>query len=118
MIFNQGELLNYRIMRNFFGGVLVIACMANVYSQDSKATEVWSPEPPVVTPGANGSAPSDAIVLFDGKNLASWAGEDGKEAKWSIADGAMTIVPGSGGIKTNQTFGDIQLHIEWRTPAK
>lgn len=85
---------------------------------DPKQTEVWLPEPKVVTPGMNGSAPSDAIVLFDGKNFANWTSENGKEPKWTIADGAMTVTPGTGGITTKQNFGDIQVHIEWRTPAK
>jgi hypothetical protein len=93
--------------------------MSAAYSQDDpKATEIWEPDPRIVTPGANGAAPSDALVLFDGKNLENWTGDDGKPAKWTVADNALTVSPGTGGIKTKQSFGDIQLHIEWRTPAK
>jgi hypothetical protein len=96
--------------------------MTPSYSQDKpdpRETEVWDPEPKVITPGKNISdPPSDAIVLFDGKNLDNWVDKDGKTPKWSLADGAMTIAKGSGGIKTKQVFGDVQLHIEWRTPAK
>jgi hypothetical protein len=105
--------------------VLMIACavgiMSTSYSQqsnDPKATEVWGPEPAVVSPGSNGSAPSDALVLFDGKNLDQWADENGKPSKWVVKDNAMTVQPGSGAIKTKRAFGDIQLHIEWRTPAE
>lgn len=96
--------------------------MSSVFSQDKpepKDTEVWEPEPEVVTPGKVSSAPpSDAIVLFDGKNLDKWADKDGKSPKWTVSDGAMTVAKGAGDIKTRQSFGDIQLHIEWRTPAK
>jgi hypothetical protein len=96
--------------------------MTTAYSQDKpdpKETEIWDPEPKVVSPGKNVSdPPSDAIILFDGKNLSNWVDKDGKTPKWSVADGAMTIVKGGGDIKTKQTFGDVQLHIEWRTPAK
>lgn len=86
---------------------------------DPKDTEVWEPEPKVVTPGKTESAPpSDAIVLFDGKSLDQWVDKDGKSPKWTVADNAMTVAKGTGDIKTRQTFDDIQLHIEWRTPEK
>ena len=71
------------------------------------------PQPRVVTPGAAGvsqSAPSDAIVLFDGTSADAWEG-----GPWEIADGAMTV-NGKGGIKTRESFGDCQLHLEWRAP--
>ena len=85
--------------------------------KDPATTEVWNPKPKKVTPGvAAGEAPSDAIVLFDGKDLSKWSSLDGKDAKWDIKDGAATVVKGTGDIKTKQTFGDIQLHIEWREP--
>jgi hypothetical protein len=94
--------------------------------QTPESSELWTPVPRVVTPGkantavSGFSAPSDAIVLFDGKNLDAWvSGKDGKAAApWTVADGAMTVAPKSGDIQTKQTFGDYQLHIEWRTPAK
>lgn len=81
-------------------------------------TEVWEPEPPVVTPGEATAPPSDAIVLFDGADLSAWRGEDGEAAGWSVEGGAMTVVEGAGDIVTRQAFGDVQLHIEWRTPAQ
>ena len=69
------------------------------------------PEPPVVTPGAENSAPpSDAVVLFDGRDLSAWEGAD----KWRV-EGGIAIV-GGGMIKTKQAFGDCQLHIEWSAP--
>jgi hypothetical protein len=82
------------------------------------STEVWEPVPPIITPGNNGNPPSDAIVLFDGKNLTQWTSRDGKEAKWNIENGILTIVPGTGPIVTKKGFGDCQLHIEFREPEK
>lgn len=83
-------------------------------------TEVYEPVPPVVTPGANNTAPpSDAIVLFDGKNLDEWVmNKDKSPAVWMVADGVMTVKkgPGSGNIETRMTFKNYQLHIEWRVP--
>ena len=85
---------------------------------DPKLSEVWVPIVPVVTPGKTSQdAPSDAIVLFNGKDLDAWTSDSGT-VKWQIIDGAMTVTPKSGGIKTKQGFGDCQLHIEWRTPAE
>jgi hypothetical protein len=72
-------------------------------------------EPRVIEPGP---PPSDAVVLFDGKDLSQWKSDkDGGPAKWAIADGAATV-NGTGGISTKQEFGDCQLHIEWATPAQ
>ena len=85
---------------------------------DPKLTEEWEPVPPVVTPGDCGAPPSDAIILFDGKDLNEWISAKGGPAEWIVADGAMTVKPRTGSIKTKQKFGDIQLHIEWRTPAE
>lgn len=83
-----------------------------------KLTEVWEPVPPIVKPGENALPPSDAIILFDGTNLNEWENVNGGEAKWLLADGAMTVVKKAGSIKTKKVFGDCQLHIEWRTPEK
>ncbi|WP_143306140.1 3-keto-disaccharide hydrolase [Chitinophaga vietnamensis] len=82
-------------------------------------TEVWEPVPKVITPGKETlTAPSDAIILFDGKNLDQWESEKGGPAKWEVKNGAVTVVKGTGMIKTKQNFEDFQLHIEWRTPAE
>ncbi|AKD02093.1 DUF1080 domain-containing protein [Pontibacter korlensis] len=81
-------------------------------------TEFWEPEPRVVTPGTNITAPpSDAIVLFDGKNLSEWkAKSGGTEATWPVKNGEFTV--GKGDISTKREFGDFQLHIEWSAPDK
>ena len=86
--------------------------------QHPEDTEVWEPEPKTVTPGREDTPPSDAIVLFGGIDLAGWTHEDGSAAEWYIEDGVMTVAPGTGNIRTRQGFGDVQLHIEWRTPAE
>ncbi len=84
-------------------------------------TEVYEPVPKVVTPGATNSAPpSDAIVLFDGKNLDEWVtNKDKSPAKWTVADGVLTVnkAKDSGNIETKKTFQDYQLHVEWKIPA-
>ncbi len=81
-------------------------------------TEVWEPVPTTVTPGvANGAAPSDAIVLFDGTNLDQWvATRDKAPAGWKVADGILTVVKSAGNIETKRSFRNYQLHIEWRIP--
>lgn len=83
-------------------------------------TEIWTPEVKVVTPAkALGDAPSDAIVLFDGKNLDQWVSQKDitKPAAWNIINNDyLEVQPGSGGIQTRMKFGDIQLHIEWSAP--
>ena len=83
-----------------------------------ESTEVWTPVPPVVVPGATHRLPpSDAVVLFGGSDLSAWQQPDGSAPAWTIEDGAMTVAPGGGPIETKQSFGDVQLHIEWRTPS-
>ncbi len=84
---------------------------------DPKLTEVWEPQPEKVTPGKHNAPPSDAIVLFDGTNFNNWEGDNG-DVKWKLEEGAMTVVGGAGPIRTKQSFGDVQLHIEWRAPAE
>jgi hypothetical protein len=86
----------------------------------AEMTEFWEPVPKVVTPGkitTDGmiTAPSDAVVLFDGKDLSKWKGKDG-DAKWKVENGVFTVAKGTGDIETKQTFEDFQLHIEWRVP--
>jgi hypothetical protein len=82
-------------------------------------TEVWEPVPKVVTPGATcGAPPSDAIVLFDGKNLDEWvSAEDKSPAKWTVAGGVLTVSKTAGNIETKRSFKDYQLHVEWKIPA-
>ncbi len=77
-----------------------------------------SPAPKIVAGSINGSAPADAIVLFDGTNLDAWERTaDDMPARWILEEGAMTVQRGVGTIKTKQRFGDIQLHVEWRPTA-
>ena len=85
-------------------------------------TEVWEPVPKVVTPGANNTAaPSDAIVLFDGKNLDEWMSASEKErgktpAQWIVSNDELTVNKSVGSIETQRTFRNYQLHIEWKVP--
>lgn len=99
--------------------IVIIFTSHALTAQNSKVTEVWSPEPKVITPGTTVSdAPSDAIILFNGSSAAAWQHSNGSEVKWTVADNTLTVKGGSGGIETKQKFGDCQLHIEWRTPAE
>lgn len=80
------------------------------------------PIPAVVTPGKNFSqkapAPSDAIVLFDGKDFSKWKSVGGGAIQWKIQDDYMESAPKSGNIRTIEEFGDFQLHVEFAEPAK
>jgi hypothetical protein len=87
----------------------------NAVSQTEKKDQTRA-EPKVITPGIGTSAPSDAIILFDGTSFSQWCDGKGGEAKWKLENGAMTVVKGAGDIYTKQSFGDCQLHIEWRSP--
>lgn len=106
--------------------LLLFACfcaMAPAFGQydltKPEQTEVWDPEPTVVTPALMPNAPpSDAIILFDGTQLDQWVGKDGNPAKWMVKDGCMTVAAGAGEIKTKESFGDFQLHVEWRSPME
>jgi hypothetical protein len=79
---------------------------------------VWTPVPRVVAPGTTaGAPPADAIVLFDGTSLDEWVStNDGSPARWTVADGVMTVNKPSGNIQTRRDFGSYQLHLEWRIP--
>ncbi len=84
-----------------------------------EATEFYTPVPPLVKSGTSTTtAPADAIVLFDGTNLSSWESEKGGAATWKVENDVLTVNPGTGGIKTVQSFGDIQIHLEWRSPSE
>jgi hypothetical protein len=93
----------------------IITHISLLAQKDPATTEIWKPEPKVVTPGkTNSDAPSDAIVLFDGTSGSNWKHKNGDDAKWTVADNALTVKPGTGEIQSKQKFGDCQLHIEWR----
>jgi hypothetical protein len=84
-----------------------------------EATEFWEPIIRKVTPGVqNNLPPSDAIVLFDGNNLNNFVSDrTGGFPEWKVENGAFTVVPRTGDIRTKQAFGDMQLHIEWSAPT-
>ena len=98
----------------------MIATASFAQKGDPKLTEFYSPVPKVITPGKlNTNAPSDAIILFDGKNLSEWVSTEDttKEAAWTVAKKVLTVKKGLGNIQTKRTFTDYQMHIEWRIPA-
>jgi hypothetical protein len=81
------------------------------------------PQPAVVDPGTvstqdgSGRPPSDAIVLFDGRDLSRWRQKDGGPARWTVGDGYFEVVPGTGQLYTRDAFGDCQLHVEFAEPS-
>jgi Domain of Unknown Function (DUF1080) len=100
---------------------------------DPALTEIWSPVPKIVTAGkTSADPPSDAIILFNGKDVSAWQSKKGKPFNWKVEDSAIVVVGFAEdaeysaeekqkntvqGIQTKRGFGDCQLHIEWRTPA-
>jgi hypothetical protein len=120
-----------------FPAALVLVAAASAFAQAPPAAPTPPPDPegirqhaldrpqPVVVkpvegvpPAIPGQPPSDAIVLFDGKDLRAWKslGKDAP-AEWKVENGYMAVVKGKGAIETLQAFGDVQLHIEWMTPT-
>jgi hypothetical protein len=105
------------MLRKACGGVF-LACFgltslcltAWLAADEYKSGKVW-PEPQLVAPGDAGGPPSDAIVLFDGKDMSAWEGGD----RWIVKDGVATV---GGGVTSKQSFGDCQLHVEWAAPAE
>ena len=105
-------------MRGLLGIALLPACATILVAQEPQPFPAPKNAPPIVTPGrTNSDPPSDAIVLFDGKDLSRWRSADGGPAKWLVRDGYVEVAPGTGEIATADKFGDVQLHIEWATPA-
>jgi hypothetical protein len=103
-----------KIISVLFFTAAAVSVMAQMKPEE---TEDWSKRPAIVTPGKPGQHPSDALVLYGGpKDIFNWVQENGEPAKWN-ADTCLTVIPGSGSIKTIKPFGDCQLHIEWRTPS-
>ena len=85
-------------------------------------TEWSTPEPPAVTPGTDikgggFTAPSDAEVLFDGKDLSKWENMKGGAAEWKVAKGVVTVDKSKGDIRTKNSYDSFQLHLEWREPT-
>lgn len=104
---------------------LSLSSLLLVSSAGAQAPSKWKihdlsrPKPPVVTSqlALPVPPPSDAKVLFDGGDLSNWRGADGEASKWIARDGYMESVAGSGYVFTKESFGDIQLHVEWASPA-
>ena len=87
---------------------------------EAEQTEFYEPVPPIVNPVGQNGVPSDAIILFDGKDFEAWEKVEGQGlVDWHLnEDGSMTVKDKAGDIKTKQKFGDVQLHIEWKSPAE
>ena len=105
---------------------LMLAIVHNVNAQIDtrwKIHDLARPLPPIVDPGSAstqetpGRPPSDAVVLFDGKDPSHWKAQDGTPAKWKVENGYLEVVPKSGAIYTREAFGDCQLHVEFREPV-
>jgi hypothetical protein len=114
-----------KLLFALLSGTLLLAAAAPAWSKvdtNWKIHDRGRPLPPVVDPGTAstpdvpGRAPSDAVVLFDGKDLSKWAHKDGSAAKWKVANGYAEVVANSGYIYTRQAFGDCQLHVEFAEP--
>lgn len=120
-------------MNNIFvKKILLFICLISFFKINSQYkpedTEIWDPEPIIINSGKNNQPPSDALILFDGKDLSKWKTSSrifkgwkvfgkNKPAQWTInKDGSMTVLPGKGAIETKDEHGSIQLHIEWKTP--
>ena len=105
-------------MKKIVALISLCGLLLNVQGQKPEETEDWSRKPEVVTPGKGTLPPSDAIILYGGAgDLDKWESEREGSAKW-IAGEALTVAPRTGGIKSKESFGDMQLHIEWRAPAE
>ena len=99
--------------------VLAAAGQTAAWAQtDPKATEQWEPVPKLVVPGKQDSAPpADAVVLFNGHDLAQWeSSKDHSPARWKVHDSVVTVDKAAGNIQTKQQFKNYQLHLEWQVP--
>jgi hypothetical protein len=104
---------------SLLAGTTLLMAQQQYDSTDHRATEIYSPVPPIVTPASTvGAPPSDAVVLFDGKNEDAWVRvADGGPADWIVSDGILTVNKKAGNIQTKQSFTNYQLHLEFRIPA-
>ena len=95
--------------------------MQQVIAQEAKSadTEIWKPAPKVVTTSILNAPPSDAIILFDCKNLNEWksVNDSNKTAGWTVGSGTFTVKKGTCDIRTKRVFTNCQLHLEWKIPA-
>jgi hypothetical protein len=116
-------------MKTRFSLAIFLALLFSTNFALGQVDQRWKPNdpdrplPPIITPGTEstqsmpGKAPSDAIVLFDGKDLSKWAGEDDGPAKWKMGKGYFEVAPETGYIHSRQPFGDCQLHVEFTEPV-
>lgn len=103
-----------------FAQFLIVGALQAQLATGWKAHDKTRPQPKVVDPGEampSAAVPSDAIVLFDGKDLSNWTGPNGKKPKWVVKDGVMECVKRSGYVYSKEKFSDCQLHVEWASPA-
>ena len=105
-------------LRGIVAAFLAMALVQCVPAQLPQETEVWEPEPVAVRPGTSGEAPADAIVLLGSGGADEWRHTDGGEVEWLMEGGVLTVAAGTGNIETVRSFGDVQLHLEWRAPAR
>ena len=108
-------------------GALLLAGSSTVFNAQVdtrwKIHDPNRPVPAVIDPGTSstqdspGHAPSDAVVLFDGKDLSKWSHKDGSAPKWKVENGYAEVVAKSGYIYTREAFGDCQLHVEFTEPV-
>jgi hypothetical protein len=124
--------MKFSVASSILGGSLIAISSASAafYGDPPDSTHPWAvhdmnrPQPAVVTPGTfstpekAGQPPSDAIVLFDGKDLSKWiSAKNGGKAEWIVKDGYTEVTPSKGDIQTREEFGDCQLHVEWASPT-
>lgn len=118
----------------FFILLISLPALSQQKQGDPALTEIWFPVPKLISPGkTSANPPSDAVILFNGRDVSAWQSKKGKPFNWKVADSSITVVPFAEdaeysaeekqkntvqGIQTKQGFGDCQLHIEWRTPAE
>jgi hypothetical protein len=96
--------------------------------QPWRVHDIKRPQPRTIAPGTEssqqspGRAPSDAVVLFDGKDLSQWTNHPKKKdlgnITWKVENGYVEVVPYAGDLVSKEKFGDAQYHIEWAAPAK
>ena len=114
---------SFKCLSLVFSALFLCAAASAQTPTKWKPHDMDRPVPPVIDPGvsstqdASGKAPSDAIVLFDGKDLSAWSQKDGTPAKWKVATGYFEAVPKAGYIYTRQSFADFQLHVEFASPS-
>jgi hypothetical protein len=116
------------VLRRHFTAIAGSLIWAGLFRLHAQPDPNWldhdrgRPQPAHVNPGSfssqeqPGQPPSDAVVLFDGSDVSHWVAMDGRPTKWVVKNGAMECVPGSGYVRTLESFGDCQLHVEWATP--